>query len=130
MASPLLGERSPRTDRGPARFGRAAGADRHAIGSRASPPFVDTQDRRVSPGFVEKQHCRRPLLLVVEAVAQTPGEAAGSFLSVGSKIAHLVRRERPVHREVIPHVGSGVHFRERAAHFLRRLYATAVCHER
>jgi hypothetical protein len=65
------------------------------------------------------------LLPLVEAVAQTPREAAGSFLSVGSEIAHLVCRERPVHREVVPHIGSGVHFRERAARFLRRLYATA-----
>jgi hypothetical protein len=39
------------------------------------------------------------LLLIVEVVAQTsPGEAAGSLLSVGSELAHLVRRERPVHR--------------------------------
>ena len=60
-----------------------------------------------------------------EAVAQTPGEDAGSFLSVGSEFAHLVRRERPVHREIVPHRSSGVHFRERAARFLRRLYATA-----
>jgi hypothetical protein len=44
---------------------------------------------------------------------------------MGSEIAHLVRRERPVDREVVPHVGSGVHFHARAARFPRRLYATA-----
>ena len=55
----------------------------------------------------------------------TPGEAAGSLLSVGFEVAHLVRRERPVHCEFAPHIGSGVHFRECAARFLRRLYARA-----
>jgi deazaflavin-dependent oxidoreductase (nitroreductase family) len=47
---------------------------------------------------------------------------------VGSEIAHLVRREPPVHHEVVPHVGCDVPFRERAARFLRRLYATASAH--
>jgi hypothetical protein len=62
---------------------------------------------------------------LVEAVAQTPGEAAGSLLRVGSEIGHLVRRERVVRRKVVPHGGSVLHFRERAARFLRRLCATA-----
>src|SRR5688572_20551350 len=68
---------------------------------------------------------RDALLLVVEAVAQTPGEATGSLLRVRSEIGHLVRRELPARRKVVPHGGSGMHLRERAAHFLRRLYATA-----
>jgi Multicopper oxidase len=62
---------------------------------------------------------------LVEAVAQTPSEAAGSLLRVGSEIGHLVGRERPVGRKVVPHGGSGMHLRERAPRFLRRLYATA-----
>jgi hypothetical protein len=66
---------------------------------------------------------RRPL--GTEAVAQSPGEVAESFLGVGSEIVHLVHRERPVRREPVPHVGSGVHFRGRAPRFLSRLYATA-----
>jgi hypothetical protein len=31
---------------------------------------VETERRAAAPGFVEIQHCHRPLLLVVEAVAQ------------------------------------------------------------
>jgi len=65
------------------------------------------------------------VLLSREAVAQTPGEAAGSLLRVGSEIGHLVRRERVVRRKVVPHGGSVLHFRERAARFLGRLCATA-----
>jgi len=57
------------------------------------------------------------LSLPHEAVAQTPGEAAGPFLSAGPEIAHLVRRKRLVHRWDVPHVGSGAHFRECAARF-------------
>jgi hypothetical protein len=68
---------------------------------------------------------RSALPLSREAVAQTPGEAAGSLLRVGSEIGHLVRRERVVRRKVVPHGGSVLHFRERAARFLRRLCATA-----
>jgi hypothetical protein len=63
-----------------------------------------------------------------------PGEPAQSLLRLGSEIGHLVRRERPVRRKVIPHGGAGMHLRERAARFLRRLYATAStrsrCHRR
>src|SRR5918992_4199901 len=60
-----------------------------------------------------------------EAVAQTPGEAAGSLLRAGYEIGHLVRREGPVRRNVVPHGGSGMQLRERAARFLRQLCATA-----
>jgi hypothetical protein len=65
------------------------------------------------------------LLRSREAVAQTPGEATGSLLSVGSEIGHLVRRELPARRKLVPHGGAGMHLRERAARFLGRLYATA-----
>ena len=68
---------------------------------------------------------RGSLLVLVEAVAQTPGKAAGPLLRVGSEIGQLVRRKRVVCRNVVPHSCSGVHFRERAARFLRRLCATA-----
>jgi hypothetical protein len=44
---------------------------------------------------------------------------------VGSEIGHLVRRELPARRKVVPHGGCGMHLRERATRFLRRLYATA-----
>jgi hypothetical protein len=64
-------------------------------------------------------------MLRTEAVAQTPGEATGSLLRVGSEIGHLVRRELPARRKVVPHGGAGMHLRERAARFLERLYATA-----
>jgi ABC-2 type transport system permease protein len=41
---------------------------------------------------------RPSVLPVAEAVAQTPGDATGSLLRVGSEIGHLVRRERPARR--------------------------------
>ena len=44
---------------------------------------------------------------------------------MGSENGHLVRRGRAVCREVVAHGCSGVHFRERAAAFPKRLYATA-----
>jgi hypothetical protein len=60
--------------------------------------------------------------------------AAGCIASKGGlQNGHLVRRERTVCREGVRHGGSGVHFRERAARFPRRLYATATggrSHER
>jgi hypothetical protein len=68
---------------------------------------------------------RDRLLLLAEAVAQTPGHAAGSLLRVSSEIGHLVRPERAGGRQVVPDGGSGVHFRERAAGWRRRLCATA-----
>ena len=57
----------------------------------------------------------RPLL--VEAVAQTPGEHVGPFLRVGSENGHLVRHADVVRREVVAHGCSGVPLRERAAAF-------------
>jgi hypothetical protein len=64
----------------------------------------------------------------MEAVAQTLDEPAGSHLRVGCENGHIGRRERPTQRKVAAHDGSGVHFRERAARFRRRLYATASMH--
>jgi hypothetical protein len=90
-----------------------------AAARTASPDTIAVDEQRLQfrwPSY---------LLLCAEAVAQTPGEAAGSLLRVGSEIGHLVRRERVVRRKVVPHGGSVVHFRERAARFLRRLCATA-----
>jgi hypothetical protein len=75
--------------------------------------------------FVEKQLCEASHLLVVEAVAQTPGELPGSVVRVGSGNGHLVRRGRAVRREVVAHACSAMHFCERAASFPQRLYATA-----
>jgi hypothetical protein len=66
-----------------------------------------------------------PLLRLVEAVAQTPGEPVRPFPRVGSENAHLVRHAHVVRREVVAHGSAGVPFRERAAAFPRRLYATA-----
>src|SRR3954453_15621894 len=60
-----------------------------------------------------------------EAVAQTPGELAGSFLRVGSQRGHLLRRTQRVSRPVVPHDSPGVYFRERGAAFPRWLCATA-----
>jgi hypothetical protein len=54
------------------------------------------------------------LVLVAEAVAQTPGEPAGSLLRVGCENGRLIRREHPVHRQRVPHGCSGVPFRQRA----------------
>jgi hypothetical protein len=54
-----------------------------------------------------------------------PGEAAGSFLRVGSKIGHRVRHETRVRPEVVRPSRSGGHLRDRAAAFSRRLCATA-----
>jgi hypothetical protein len=60
-----------------------------------------------------------------EAVAQTPGEPARPSLRVGSENGDLVRHAHVVHPEVVAHGCAGVPFRERAAAFPRRLYATA-----
>jgi hypothetical protein len=70
------------------------------------------------------------LLMWTEAVAQTPGEAAGSLLSVGSEIGHLSRHERGVRRKVVGHNGCDGHFRERAAHFLRPLLCDSLDEQR
>src|SRR3954462_13312124 len=71
---------------------------------------------------------RRPYEAVAlrgEAVAQTPGELAGSFLRVGSERGHLLRRTQRVSRSVVPHDSPGVYVREREAAFPRWLCATA-----
>jgi hypothetical protein len=60
------------------------------------------------------------------AVAQTLGEAAGSFLRVGSEIGHLIRHARCVRPEVARPSRSDGHLRDRAAAFPRWLYATAT----
>jgi hypothetical protein len=54
---------------------------------------------------VRTSHCQAALLLFVEAVAQTPGEPAGSFLRAGSENGHLVHRAQFVHRAVVAHDG-------------------------
>ena len=61
-----------------------------------------------------------------EAVAQTPGELAGSLLRVGSENGHLIiRRAQGLRGDVAAYGSSGRHFLERAAPFQRRLCATA-----
>jgi hypothetical protein len=55
--------------------------------------------------------------LAFEAVAQTPGEPARPFLTVGSENGHLVGHAHVVRREVVAHGRYGVPFRERAAAF-------------
>ena len=65
------------------------------------------------------------LLLSPEAVAQTPGELAGSLLSRGAENGYLIRRAQAARVEVIAYGSSDVHFRDRGAAFSRRLYATA-----
>ena len=60
------------------------------------------------------------------AVAQTPGEAAGSFLRVGSEIGHRMRHARCIRPEVVTPSCSGGHFSDRAAACPRRLCATAT----
>jgi hypothetical protein len=65
------------------------------------------------------------MLLLDVAVGKTPGEPAGSLVSVGSENRHLVRRTQPPRRERTVHGGSEVHLRKRAALFLRRLFPTA-----
>jgi hypothetical protein len=60
-----------------------------------------------------------------EAVAQTPGELAGSVLRVGSETRQVVRHAPPASHDVAPLNRSGTDFREHAAPFPKRLYATA-----
>src|SRR5215208_158197 len=60
------------------------------------------------------------------AVAQTPREPAGSFLTAVSEIGHRIPHARWVRPEVVTPSRSGGHLRSRAAAFPRRLYATAT----
>ena len=60
------------------------------------------------------------------AVAQTPGEAAGSFLRVGSEIGHRIRHARCTRPDLVTPSRSDGHLRDRAAAFPRQLYATAA----
>jgi hypothetical protein len=66
-----------------------------------------------------------PLPLSRVAVAQTPGEATGSLLRVGSGIGHRIRQATPVRLDAVAPSPSDAHLTERAAAFPRRLYATA-----
>src|SRR3954453_24046956 len=65
-------------------------------------------------------------LVRIEAVAQTPGELAGSLLTVGSENGHLGRRALAIHRTVVAPSRSSAWFRKGRAAFPRRLYATAT----
>ena len=69
---------------------------------------------------------REALLLPWEAVAQTPGEAAGSFLRVGCEIGHRIPYARSIRPEVVTPSRSGGHLHDRAAALPKRLYATAT----
>jgi hypothetical protein len=68
--------------------------------------------------------CALPLASV--AVAQTPGDAAGSFLRVGSEIGHRITHERCLHAEVVTASRAGGHLRDHPSASPRRLYATAT----
>ena len=70
------------------------------------------------------------MLLRMVAVAQTPGEPAGSFLRAVSEIGHRIRHARRVRPEIVTPNRSGGHLRNRAAAFPRRLYATATMESR
>src|SRR4051794_37580032 len=103
-----------------------------AANARASREKVSLPMRRSSPAVelrYAREACarsrRRSLPLGTEAVAQTPGELAGSFLRVGSERGHLLRRTQRVSRPVVPHDSPGVYFRERGAAFPKWLCATA-----
>ena len=69
---------------------------------------------------------RTGLLVFAEAVAQTPGEAAGSLLRVGSEIRHRIRHVKSVRSDGVAASLASGHLQERAATFPRRLYATAT----
>jgi hypothetical protein len=66
------------------------------------------------------------VLVSMVAVAQTLGEAAGSFLRVGSETGDLILRARCVRPEVARPSRSAGHLRDGAAAFPRRLSATAT----
>src|SRR3954466_5286781 len=65
------------------------------------------------------------LSLSREAVAQTPGELAGSPLRPGSENGHLIRHARVASGYVVGYGSSGTYFVELTAGFRRHLYATA-----
>jgi hypothetical protein len=66
------------------------------------------------------------LSLLSVAVAQSPGEPAGSVLRPGSENGQVVRHTPAAARHGGRLSISGTHFRERAAPLPRRLYATAT----
>ena len=97
------------------KFGRYGTGNTTRARAYAAPSRRRKRNRRSVP----------PLLLFVEAVAQTPGEATESFLRAGSEIAHRIRHANGVHPEVVTASCSDGHLRERAAAFPGGLYATA-----
>jgi hypothetical protein len=101
-------------------------------GRRSAPPC--TREPTTLPAGVHSFWCSSAAaardagtrrLLRVEAVAQTPGELAGSVLRVGSETRQVVRHAPPAGHDVAPLNRSGTDFREHAAPFPKRLYATA-----
>jgi hypothetical protein len=93
-----------------------------AQSGRRRPHASDARCRRTRARFP----CVGSLPQCAEAVAQTRGQAAGSFLRVGSEIDHRIRHARGVRPEVITPSRSGSHLRDRAAALPNRLYATAT----
>ena len=77
------------------------------------------------PGGIEKPSQRAPLLLIAEAVAQTPTELTEAVLRVGSKIARLVARAQRDRADVTALSGRYGHHRALSPVFRGRLYATA-----
>jgi hypothetical protein len=70
------------------------------------------------------------LLVLAVAVAQSPGELAGFVLRPGSENGQVVRHAPTAARHAGQLSISSTHFRERAAPFRRRLYATATAQSR
>jgi hypothetical protein len=101
---------------------RAGVRRRFRVGARVSsdielaPP--SDEQRASSPTVGSLSQC-------AVAVAQTPGEATGSLLRVGSEIAHRIRQATPVRLDAVAPSRCGAHISERAAAFPKRLYATA-----
>src|SRR5918996_1349153 len=96
-----------------------------SLGHVGNSPATSKAPRARPPRALAAEGSGTPLPPSREAVAQTPGEAAGSLLRVGSENGHLVRRTRAARREVVAHGRADVHFLERAAASPRRLCATA-----
>ena len=84
------------------------------------------EDSRIPRAKQESARDRSAHSDVVVAVAQSPGEPAGSVLRPGSENGQVVRHAPPAARHAGELGISGTHFRERAAPFPRRLYATAT----
>jgi hypothetical protein len=123
-------QRSPIAHAGVHCFGMRPGVV--SIGRGRLPAVDDRRPSQLSRRTSAPQRLSRTgvrglpwLALSREAVAQTPGEAAGSFLRVGFEIGHRIRHESRVRPEVVRPSRSGGHLRDRAAAFPRWLYATA-----